>query len=52
MRHHYQDMLQGMFVYASSFNKDISSWNNTNMYQMFGGASSFNKDISRGIRRR
>ena len=38
-----------MFGRASSFNKDISSWNTaavTNMYQMFQHASSFNKDIS------
>lgn len=41
--------LAGLFIDASTFNQDISSWNVSNvtyMVLMFAGATSFNQDIS------
>jgi surface protein len=41
--------MSGMFIEATSFNKDISAWNVssvTDMSGMFGGAISFNQGIS------
>ena len=42
-------ILTGLFIDASTFNQDISSWNVSNvtyMVLMFAGATSFNQDIS------
>lgn len=41
--------MQGMFLYADSFNQDISKWNVSNvinMNNMFDNAKSFNQNIN------